>query len=443
MLSDLTTLILAGGLGTRLRSVVQDRPKALAPVKGRPFLAYLLDQVVASGIRRVVLCTGHGGDAVRGVFGNRQGALEIAYSQETEALGTGGAIRHAFSQIDSDPVLVLNGDSFCEVHLHTFLAWHRARRAQGSVVLAQVPRGDRYGRVEIDAQGMVGSFREKEEGECAGLGSGGWINAGMYWLSRELIEAIPDRQVVSLERDVLPGWLGRGLYGYAGGGRFLDIGTPESYQEAERFFPHQEPSNVLRPVDGGSPRHLDRPRRFVVLDRDGTLNAERSYLTDPRQVELLPGVLEGLKRLRDLELGLVVVTNQSAIGRGLLDAGVLGAIHAHLKALLAQGGITLDGIYVCPHRPEDACRCRKPEPGLMEQAARALSFDPSQAFVVGDKACDMELGRRVGATTFLMTSGYGREALKDPDVRPDFVVETLGDVAEVIVHLMEHPLLRG
>lgn len=177
-------------------------------------------------------------------------------------------------------------------------------------------------------------------------------------------------------------------------------------------------------------------RRVVLLDRDGTLNVERHYLSEPDGVELLPGVVEGLQRLRDFDLRLAVVTNQSAIARGYIDESRLEAIHARLQDLLAQGGVWLDGIYVCPHRPEEGCQCRKPEPGLVQQAAVELRFDPHEAFVIGDKACDIDLGRRVGATTLLVTTGYGREALANPDARPDFVVDSLLEAAAVIVHLL-------
>src|SRR5205814_2994218 len=124
-------------------------------------------------------------------------------------------------------------------------------------------------------------------------------------------------------------------------------------------------------------------------------------------VELLPGVVAGLRALRDLDLGLVVLTNQSGIGRGYFSGDQLDAVHARLCELLAQGGVTLDGIFICPHRPEDACACRKPAPGLADQAAAALGFDPRTTFVVGDKHCDIDLGRRLAATTFLVRTAYG------------------------------------
>lgn len=236
MLYNLTTVILAGGLGTRLRSVLAARPKVLAPVNGRPFMAYLLEQLVEAGVPRVVLCIGYLGEQVQAEFGSRYGTVELVYYHEPVPLGTAGAIRQALPLFESDPVLVLNGDSYCEVNLTTFLDWHKARRAKGSLVLTHRKETGRYGRVQVAERGGVISFEEKGQGLPSTTSQPGWINAGIYLLSHELIMSIPCGRSISIERDIFPAWVGRGLYGYQGGGRFIDIGTPESYAEAESFF---------------------------------------------------------------------------------------------------------------------------------------------------------------------------------------------------------------
>lgn len=173
-------------------------------------------------------------------------------------------------------------------------------------------------------------------------------------------------------------------------------------------------------------------RLVVVLDRDGTINVERHYLSDPDQVELLPGAAAGLRRLRDLGALLVVVTNQSGIGRGYFDEARLAAIHDRLAALLAAEGVTLDAFYHCPHVPDDDCDCRKPEPGMIRQAAADWAFDPAAAFVVGDKPCDIDLGRAVGATTLLVRTGYGAGHEQAGDTNPHHVVNDLVHAADVI-----------
>jgi D-glycero-alpha-D-manno-heptose 1-phosphate guanylyltransferase len=239
---DLDAVILAGGMGTRLRSVVADRPKVLAPVNGRPFIEYLLDQLEEAGIRRVIVSTGYMAESVEETLGRRRGNLEMRYSREEEPLGTGGGLRLTLSQTKSDTMLVLNGDSYCAVDLERFDDFHRSSNARACLVVTRAPDTSRFGRVQIGEEGEVLSFEEK------GASTGpGWINAGLYLLPRDLIEKMPAGCAVSLEKDVFPGLIHNGLYAFQGGGAFLDIGTPKSYGEAEEFF-----RNKTTPARSGS-----------------------------------------------------------------------------------------------------------------------------------------------------------------------------------------------
>ena len=178
------------------------------------------------------------------------------------------------------------------------------------------------------------------------------------------------------------------------------------------------------------------PKRFVLLDRDGTINVETEYLSSVEGLELLPNTLAGLRAMRELGLGLVVLTNQSGIGRGYFGAEVVDGIHRALARLLLAGGVSLDGIYVCPYGPEEGCPCRKPAPGLAEQAARELGFRLADSLVIGDKAADIELGRRVGATTILVRTGYGREVESGGMANPDYVADDLADAARIIAGIL-------
>ncbi len=226
-----TALILAGGLGSRLRTIAADHPKVLAPVAGRPFLTYLLDQLIATGFRHVVLCTGYKGKQVKKTFGNNYNNLAIQYSQEPEPLGTGGALRFALPMIHTKSVLVFNGDSYVKSKLQEFLVWYFEKKPLAALLLARLSDTRRYGQVEFDTNVRVISFEEK--GARLGLG---WINAGVYLFNRSLIESIPDGKPISLELDIFPSLIAKGLYGFRCEDAFIDIGTPESYAEAEVFF---------------------------------------------------------------------------------------------------------------------------------------------------------------------------------------------------------------
>lgn len=169
------------------------------------------------------------------------------------------------------------------------------------------------------------------------------------------------------------------------------------------------------------------PPRFALLDRDGTVIHERHYLADPAQVELLPGAARGLRQLRRLGFGLLIVTNQSGLARGYFDRPQLDRIHARMHDLLASEGVSLDGIYVCPHLPDANCICRKPRPSLVHQAVAEHGFDVAQAIVVGDKPCDVDLGRAVGAMSVLVRTGYGKDF--ELSTTADMVVDDLPAVA--------------
>jgi D-glycero-D-manno-heptose 1,7-bisphosphate phosphatase len=177
-------------------------------------------------------------------------------------------------------------------------------------------------------------------------------------------------------------------------------------------------------------------RRFAILDRDGTINEEVGYVLHPAEMRLIPDAAEAIRRLRDLGLGILVVTNQSPIGRGLLTEQRLGDIHDRLRDLLTDEGATVDAIEFCPHTPEDACSCRKPGTEMVERAARRLGFDPSAAFVVGDHEGDMRLGRALGATTILVLTGHGAEECAGAASFADHVADDLLGAASIIESLL-------
>ena len=231
-LDDITAVILAGGLGTRLRSAVSDRPKVLAEVNGRPFITYLFDRLISLGIRKAVVCTGYMAEQVEGI-GNAwggNGRLELAWSREEVPMGTGGAFRLALEHVRTPWILGMNGDSVCTADFATFIRAGLAARTPGSILLTAVRDTSRYGSVSVNDAGLITGFVEK-----GGIAAPGWVNAGVYLLSRELVAEIPSGRPVSIEKESFPGWLGKGLRGFPMEGELLDIGTPESYAMAGRF----------------------------------------------------------------------------------------------------------------------------------------------------------------------------------------------------------------
>lgn len=230
-LAAITAVILAGGLGTRLRPVVSNCAKVMANIDGQPFIRFILDHLSASGVKSVVVCAGYKGRELENTLGESHEALQLQYSHEPSPLGTAGALRHALPFMRSDPLLVLNGDSFCTGDIAGLLDRHIEKRAAASIMLVHQEDTRSYGRVETGAEGRVTAFREKSD-----VKGPGWVNAGVYVLSRELIESIPEDRQVSLENETFPAWIDRGLYGFQCRGALIDIGTPERYAAAPEFF---------------------------------------------------------------------------------------------------------------------------------------------------------------------------------------------------------------
>lgn len=224
-------VILAGGLGSRLRSVLSDRPKVLAEVLGRPFLIFLFDQLVHAGACEVVLCTGYMADNVKEEIGNTYRSLRIKHSMEDVPLGTGGALRLALPLIKSDTVMVMNGDSYVNADLKTFLEWFLLKNIVAALLLAKTLDTSRFGRVVISSDGHIETFEEK-----GGIEGDGWINAGIYLLKKKVVETISPGKKFSLERELFPSLIDKKFYGYRYEGEFIDIGTPKSFLKAEKFF---------------------------------------------------------------------------------------------------------------------------------------------------------------------------------------------------------------
>lgn len=226
--TDIETIILAGGKGTRLKSVLDDRSKPMGIIGEKPFMEWILLMLRRQGIKRVVICTGYFSETVESYFGDGGDlAMEIVFARDPFPLGTGGAARNALGQTSSNRILVLNGDSYLRINLSSFLKVHLTCNARASISLVQVEDTGRYGSVNVNKDGKIVAFLEKSPRKRSGL-----INAGIYLFDRDVVEEIPGGKMVSLERDIFPELIDKGLYGVQHDGLFIDIGTPESFNEA-------------------------------------------------------------------------------------------------------------------------------------------------------------------------------------------------------------------
>ena len=232
-LKSIDALVLAGGLGTRTAEFLVQTPKLLAPLAGRPYLDYLVHWLGLYGVRRVVLSLGHLAEEVlRYLDSHTYANMEVVPIVEPAPLGTLGGIAHCRGQVHSDPILVVNGDTYIDADLGAFLEFHRSQNFAASLVCTMVDDASRYGGVEFDEQGAITAFREKQPDG----GGAGYISGGMYLLGAEALDHIGSIGTGSVERDFFADQSALKLGAFAGRYQFIDFGTPESIQEAQEFF---------------------------------------------------------------------------------------------------------------------------------------------------------------------------------------------------------------
>lgn len=224
-------VILCGGMGTRLKAIIDDKPKPMAEIDKRPFIDILIGHISTFGFQRFILCAGYKAELVQEYYKNKKCRVEILIRKEQELLGTGGAVKNAWPLIDSNPFLVLNGDSFLDMDLYKFVEFHLEKKALLSIALIDAKDTNGYGSIETDSSDRIVKFREKEEKSQESM-----INAGVYLFNREIFSLMPSNKKFSLEYDFFPKIVGSKFYGYLTKGFFIDIGTPERYMQAKQLL---------------------------------------------------------------------------------------------------------------------------------------------------------------------------------------------------------------
>ena len=398
-MKNTTAVIMAGGKGTRISSLRADIPKPMIEVCGKPVLEHQIICLKENGIRQIVLVTGHLGQVIENYFGDgSRWGVQLHCIQEPSPLGTAGALYYLRDL--QDDFFLINGDIIFDADLSRMLAYHREKGA--AVTLFAHPNSHPYDSavLQCDSTGRVTAMGAKGENlhNC--------VNAGIHILSPEILSGFRSAVPRSLDREVLTPLIQTGrVYAYCSPEYVHDMGTPERY------------TSVCRDVSSGLVRqkNLRHPQRAIFLDRDGTINQYKGYITSPDQLELEPGAAEAIRRINHSGYLAIVVTNQPVIARGDCTLEMLDQIHGRLDGLLGAQGAYLDGLFYCPHHPDKGfpgevaaykvpCTCRKPEPGLLYTAAAQYHIDLNASYMLGDSEQDMEAGRRAGCRTLKISA---------------------------------------
>lgn len=382
-------IILAGGKGTRLQSVVSDLPKPMAPIGAKPFLYYQMQFLKRQGVSRFVLAVGYLYEKVQAYFGESFEDIPIKYVIEHEPLGTGGGVKFALGACETNDVLLCNGDTFFSFNLTKLSFAHQSFQSSFTFSVHKVYNTGRYGGMSISDDAKVKAFVAKDIiGET-------YINAGAYIVNKEsFLKDTASRERFSLEDDFLAKKVGLADF-YAvpfTGANFLDIGIPEDYSKGQDLIPLW--AREERPLI-----------KTIFLDRDGVINKkiDNDYVRNTSQLEILPGVINWISDHKNNLL--IVVTNQRGIGKGLMSLEDVEEIHDQINLELNKEGAQIARFYVCP-ATESSAICRKPNPGMLEQASSEFAeINKNSTVLIGDSLSDLQAARAFGIPSVYLTNG--------------------------------------
>ncbi|MBR4368538.1 MAG: D-glycero-beta-D-manno-heptose 1,7-bisphosphate 7-phosphatase [Prevotella sp.] len=413
-------VIMAGGKGTRIASIANDIPKPMIQIGGKPILEHQIDNLKACDLTDIILVIGHLGNAIKDYFQDGKNfGVNISYFTEDHPLGTAGAL---FKMNLTDDFLLLCGDVMIDVDFNRFIAFHKQHQAwaslmahpnghpyDSSLLVTEILEPQEKGGVPVESHRVTGWLNKEDER----LYYKNRVNAGIEIISPALLAETmkhftprhpeqPDK--IDLDRDVLKPNIKSGrIFAYDTPEYIKDMGTPDRFYEVERDLK----SGKI------AARNLSKKQKAIFLDRDGTINIYKGFLTKEEDFELIPGVTEAIKLVNHSGYLAIVVSNQPVIARGDCTFEELQTIHEKMETLLGKEGAFVDAIYYCPHHPDKGfegerpeykfdCNCRKPKPGLLLQAAKDWNIDLSQSYMIGDSTRDLEAGRNAGCKQSLL-----------------------------------------
>ena len=428
-------VIMAGGKGSRLRSITNDEiPKPMVPVDGKPLLEYQVEKLKTYGIKKIVMIVGHLGEKIVDHFKDGKNfGVEIDYIFEKEPLGTAGAFYYLKDKIDAKDFMLVFGDVFFDMDFDRMEDFHFKNSAL-TTLLAH-PNGHPYDSdlIRMDDKGRVIGFDSKHN--VRDYWYDNMVNAGMYIINRKLLDLVKEPVKTDFEKDILANQvkIGANIYAYHTPEYVKDVGTVDRINATVEELK----SGLIQS------KNLKNKQRAIFIDRDGTINVSKGFISKADDLELIPGSIEAIKAINKSGALAIVITNQPVIARGECSFEELHNIHNKLKTLLGEKGAFVDDIFYCPHHPDKGfegevpelkfdCECRKPKTGMIDEAVEKYNIDLSKSYMVGDSTMDLETARNAGVKSVLVDTGFaGNDGKYDRSC--DIEAKNLFDAVEKII----------
>ena len=428
-------VIMAGGKGSRLRSITNDEiPKPMVPVDGKPLLEYQVEKLKTYGIKKIVMIVGHLGEKIVDHFKDGKNfGVEIDYIFEKEPLGTAGAFYYLKDKIDAKDFMLVFGDVFFDMDFDRMEDFHFKNSAL-TTLLAH-PNGHPYDSdlIRMDDKGRVIGFDSKHN--VRDYWYDNMVNAGMYIINRKLLDLVKEPVKTDFEKDILANQvkLGANIYAYHTPEYVKDVGTVDRINATVEELK----SGLIQS------KNLKNKQRAIFIDRDGTINVSKGFISKADDLELIPGSIEAIKAINKSGALAIVITNQPVIARGECSFEELHNIHNKLKTLLGEKGAFVDDIFYCPHHTDKGfegevpelkfdCECRKPKTGMIDEAVKKYNIDLSKSYMVGDSTMDLETARNAGIKSVLVDTGFaGNDGKYDRSC--DIEAKNLFDAVEKII----------
>ena len=396
-------VIIAGGKGKRLGPLVSDVPKTMILLEGKPILEHQIELAKQYYFKEVILLSGHMSDKIEEYFSDGKWlGVNIKYIKEQFPLGTAGCLKQ-IEEFVSDNFIVFNADIVMDFDILKMIDFHNRKDSAATIFLHPNDHPYDSDLIEINDCGYVSSIYPKPHSDDRWYQN--LVMAGVYIFKKSVLLYIKKNEKADIGKDLIPALLKSGemISGYISSEYIKDMGTLERYEKVKKDF-------LCGKIKKSN---LKYKRPAIFIDRDGVINKEINLLCRADDFELLPGVVDAIKKINESGFLGVVVTNQPVIARNLTDFKGLKQIHNKMEWLLGKQGCYLDAIYFCPHHPDSGypeerkefkveCDCRKPKPGMILRAAEELNIDLEKSFIIGDRESDVIAGKNAGTTSILV-----------------------------------------